>query len=64
MCTYRNCLGDIAAGMTQKGLTYTTRLLFTLKEHQNTVTCIKVRKNDKECVTSSFDGSCVVWDLT
>ncbi len=42
---------------------YTTELLFALKEHKNTVTCIKVRKNDRECVTSSFDGSCVVWDL-
>ena len=54
---------QIGTGVTAKGQTYTTKLLFTLKEHKNTVTCIKVRKNDKECVTSSFDGSCVIWDL-
>jgi len=34
-----------------------------LKEHKAAVTCIKVRKNDAECVTSSIDGSCIVWDL-
>lgn len=34
-----------------------------LKEHQAAVTCIKISRNDKECVTSSIDGSCIIWDL-
>jgi WD40 repeat protein len=29
-----------------------------------TVTCIKIRKNGLECVSSSTDGSCIIWDLT
>lgn len=56
---------EIRRGLTRRGFAAvtTTALLFTLKEHQNTVTCIKVRRNDAECVTSSYDGSCVIWDL-
>lgn len=34
-----------------------------LKEHRGAVTCIRVRKNDQECITSSNDGTCIVWDL-
>ncbi|XP_065065504.1 cilia- and flagella-associated protein 52-like [Rhopilema esculentum] len=34
-----------------------------MKEHKGTVTCIKVKSNDKECVTSSTDGTCIIWDL-
>lgn len=34
-----------------------------MKEHKGCVTCIKVRKNDQECVTASTDGSCIIWDL-
>jgi WD40 repeat protein len=29
-----------------------------------TVTCIKVRDNNKECVSAGVDGSCIIWDLT
>jgi len=36
---------------------------FLLKEHKAEVTCIQIRRNDSECVTSSIDGSCVIWDL-
>ena len=36
---------------------------FLLKEHKAEVTCIQIRRNDIECVTSSIDGSCVIWDL-
>jgi len=36
---------------------------FVLKEHQAEVTCIQIRRDDSECVTSSIDGSCVIWDL-
>ncbi|KAI8902331.1 quinon protein alcohol dehydrogenase-like superfamily [Globomyces pollinis-pini] len=35
-----------------------------MKEHKGTVTCIKIRKNGLECVSSSSDGSCIIWDLT
>lgn len=35
-----------------------------MKEHKSTVTCIKIRKNNLECVSSSADGSCIIWDLT
>ncbi|TPX31610.1 hypothetical protein SmJEL517_g05107 [Synchytrium microbalum] len=34
-----------------------------MKEHKGTVTCIKIRRNNNECVSSSSDGSCIVWDL-
>ncbi|KAM7008827.1 cilia- and flagella-associated protein 52 [Tautogolabrus adspersus] len=39
------------------------KLLETMKEHKATVTCIKVKSNDKVCVTASADGSCVIWDI-
>lgn len=35
-----------------------------MKEHKGTITCIRIRKNNLECVSSSFDGSCIIWDLT
>jgi len=34
-----------------------------MKEHKGSVTSIKVRKNDSQCVTSSIDGTCIIWDL-
>ena len=34
-----------------------------LKEHKAEVTSIAVRKNNNECVSSSSDGTCIVWDL-
>ena len=36
---------------------------FLLKEHKAEVTCIRIRRDDSECITSSIDGSCVIWDL-
>ncbi|KAG5188196.1 flagellar associated protein putative: flagellar associated protein [Tribonema minus] len=33
------------------------------KEHRGPVTCIKVSGDNRHCVTSSEDGSCIVWDL-
>uniref|UniRef100_A0A673Z952 Cilia- and flagella-associated protein 52 n=1 Tax=Salmo trutta TaxID=8032 RepID=A0A673Z952_SALTR len=38
------------------------RLIETMKEHKATVTSIKIKSNDKECVTGS-DGACIIWDL-
>eukprot|EP01018_Ginkgo_biloba_P019199 Gb_06629 [translate_table: standard] len=34
-----------------------------MKEHTGPVNSVQVRKNDNECVTSSSDGSCTIWDL-
>ncbi|XP_030298209.1 cilia- and flagella-associated protein 52 [Sparus aurata] len=39
------------------------RLLETMTKHKATVTCIKVKSNDKECVTASSDGACIIWDI-
>ncbi|XP_016362298.1 cilia- and flagella-associated protein 52-like [Sinocyclocheilus anshuiensis] len=39
------------------------RLIETMKEHKATVNCIKIKSNDKECVTASSDGACIIWDL-
>ncbi|KAG7274564.1 hypothetical protein CRUP_018956 [Coryphaenoides rupestris] len=39
------------------------RLLETMKEHKATVTDIQVKSDDKECVTASSDGACIIWDL-
>ncbi|KAM9363502.1 cilia- and flagella-associated protein 52 [Symphorus nematophorus] len=39
------------------------RLLQTMKEHKATVTCIKIKSDDKECVTASSDGACIIWDI-
>lgn len=43
---------------------HTQNLEIAMKEHKETVTCIKIRKNNLECVSSSSDGSCIIWDLT
>ncbi|KAF7651790.1 hypothetical protein LDENG_00105250 [Lucifuga dentata] len=40
------------------------RLLGIMKEHKDTITCIKIKSDDKECVSASADGSCIIWDLT
>lgn len=42
----------------------TQSLQIAMKEHKGTVTCIRIRKNNLECVSSSSDGSCIIWDLT
>lgn len=34
-----------------------------MKEHKGTVSAIYLRSNSLECVSSSADGSCIVWDL-
>ncbi|XP_041723287.2 cilia- and flagella-associated protein 52 [Coregonus clupeaformis] len=39
------------------------RLIETMKEHKATVTSIKIKSNDKEYVTASSDGACIIWDL-
>ncbi|KAJ7537383.1 hypothetical protein O6H91_11G003800 [Diphasiastrum complanatum] len=39
-------------------------MIANMKEHRAQVNSIQVRNNDSECVSSSSDGSCIVWDLT
>lgn len=39
------------------------QLLETMKEHKATVSCIKIKSDDKECVTASSDGACIIWDI-
>ncbi|XP_065708420.1 cilia- and flagella-associated protein 52-like isoform X1 [Patagioenas fasciata] len=41
----------------------TQKLREILKEHRGAMSCIKINKNDKEGVTASLDGTCVIWDL-
>ncbi|NXY83917.1 CFA52 protein, partial [Alcedo cyanopectus] len=41
----------------------TQKLREVLKEHVSAVSCIKVKKDDRECVTTSLDGSCIIWDI-
>jgi WD40 repeat protein len=36
----------------------------SMNEHKETITCIKIKSNNKECVSASNDGSCIIWDLT
>lgn len=43
--------------------TFVTTLEEAMKEHANAVSCIKVSKDNSQCVSSSTDGSCIVWDL-
>lgn len=39
------------------------RLMAVMKEHRSSVTDIKINRNNDECVSTSEDGSCVIWDL-
>ncbi|XP_010017376.1 PREDICTED: WD repeat-containing protein 16, partial [Nestor notabilis] len=41
----------------------TQKLVEVLKEHVSAVSCIKVKKDDQECVTASLDGTCIIWDI-
>ncbi|KAM8945316.1 cilia- and flagella-associated protein 52 [Pelodytes ibericus] len=39
------------------------RLVESMKEHKSTVSCIKVKSNNHECLTASSDGACIIWDI-
>lgn len=39
------------------------QLFASRKEHKDTVTCIKIKSDDKEGVTAGSDGACIIWDL-
>jgi len=38
-------------------------LVHSMKEHRAAVLCIRVLKDNSQCVSASADGSCIVWDL-
>ena len=38
-------------------------LLMTVKEHTAEIVKIHVTKDQKECVTASKDGTCIIWDI-
>jgi len=38
-------------------------LVHSMKEHRGAVTCIRITKDNTQCVSASADGSCIVWDL-
>lgn len=35
----------------------------SLKEHRGRVSDIKINKQDTQAVSSSYDGSCIIWDI-
>ncbi|KAJ8251640.1 hypothetical protein GJAV_G00223530 [Gymnothorax javanicus] len=39
------------------------RMIVSLKEHRSAVMHIALKSDDKECVSGSADGACIVWDL-
>lgn len=38
-------------------------MIVSLKEHRQSVNCIKVNKDNTQAISASGDGSCIVWDL-
>lgn len=46
-----------------KGPCIVTKLFETMKEHKASVSCIKLKKDDSQCVSASTDGTCIIWDL-
>lgn len=41
----------------------TASLESTLKEHSAVITSLHISESDEECVTSSEDGTCIIWNL-
>ncbi|XP_033751750.1 cilia- and flagella-associated protein 52-like [Pecten maximus] len=41
----------------------TTSLIHNMMEHKGSVSAIKISKDDKSCVSSSHDGTTIIWDL-
>ena len=38
-------------------------LLMTVKEYPSDIVKIHVTKDQKECITASKDGTCIIWDI-
>ena len=41
----------------------TQNMEYSLKEHTAAVTCLKLNFVDTKCISSSSDGTCIIWDL-
>jgi WD40 repeat protein len=39
------------------------KLKASMKEHRDEISSLQVSKSNTECISSSFDGSCIIWDL-
>lgn len=57
------CQGDRRGTEEEEGSKFFATLLTTLKEHTNAVSCIKINKDGTKCVSSSADGTCIIWNL-
>ncbi|VUZ43258.1 unnamed protein product [Hymenolepis diminuta] len=57
------CQGDPHGTEEEEGSKFFATLLTTLKEHTNAVSCIKINKDGTKCVSSSADGTCIIWNL-
>ncbi|KAF6718023.1 Cilia- and flagella-associated protein 52 [Oryzias melastigma] len=44
-------------------LPHGSRLVEGMKKHKATVSSVKIKSTDKECVSVGVDGVCVIWDL-
>lgn len=38
-------------------------LLVTVREHKKEVTSLQVTRDQRECISASMDGSCIIWSL-
>ena len=50
-------------GMVRTWKMSTGRLIKSLKEHRGPVNSVTIRSDDRECISSSSDGSCLVFDI-
>ena len=46
-----------------KSVVYIAHMETAMKEHANAVSCIRMNKDDTQCVSSSADGTCIIWCL-
>ncbi|KAK2193733.1 hypothetical protein NP493_7g04021 [Ridgeia piscesae] len=71
LATFFDCVRFVSGGMSGQVRIWriddlgrkSPKLEMTLKEHTASITAIKMRRDDKSCVTSSDDGSCIIWNL-
>lgn len=42
---------------------FASTLVTAMFEHTNAVTCIKITKDDRSCVSASADSTCIIWCL-
>jgi WD40 repeat protein len=69
MSTTSDCTKIVSGGMEGEVRIWkigaqTQTMEASLKEHRGRVWCIRLRKDDSQAVSSSSDGSCIIWDLT